>query len=174
MAGQRTRASGILSKVRVQFGTVLYFQFKSHLFSQRVCRPTPHPRPPQKRPGGPQGNLHFKTTGAEHPGGAVVCPLPGLHTLAAKAESAVWAATGSSFAWGWGSQEQKLSAAFSLGEDPEVSRACRWRVEGSRKCPVLCLFVCLLFIFEMGLYSAALAGLELTEIRLPLLSECWD
>lgn len=35
-------------------------------------------------------------------------------------------------------------------------------------------FVCLLFIFEMGLYSAALAGLELTEIRLPLLSECWD
>lgn len=32
VASQGTRASGILNKVKVQFGTVLYYQFKSHLF----------------------------------------------------------------------------------------------------------------------------------------------
>lgn len=31
VASQGTRASGTLNKVKVQFGTVLYYQFKSHL-----------------------------------------------------------------------------------------------------------------------------------------------
>jgi hypothetical protein len=39
----------------------------------------------------------------------------------------------------------------------------------------VCLFVCLVFfIFKTESHYVALAVLELTEIHLPLPSECWD
>lgn len=54
VAGQGTWASGILNKVKVQFGTVLYYQFKSHLSSQGGCCPC------RRKPGLPQGKFAFK------------------------------------------------------------------------------------------------------------------
>lgn len=54
VAGQGTWASGILNKVKVQFGTALYYQFKSHPSSQGSCHPC------RKRPGLPQGTFAFE------------------------------------------------------------------------------------------------------------------
>lgn len=70
---------------------------------------------------------------------------------------------------------------FSLGDDSKASRVGRWWGEGVCMCQegtdgsyaFVCLFM-YLFIFETGFHFVALAGLELTEIWLPLLSEYWD
>ena len=44
VAGQGTWASGILNEVKVQFGTVLYYQFKAHPSSQGTTTPAEEAR----------------------------------------------------------------------------------------------------------------------------------
>lgn len=171
MAGQGTRASGILNKVKVQFGRVLYFQFKSHLFSQRVCRPC---RRGQKC----RREICIERLQAL----STLAGLWSVHCLACTPLQQIQKVLlGLELVPCLLRDGKVTSKTFLLlsvwGRIPGHPGHAGGGWVGFHKVQMLCCaFVCLcVYLFlKTGLHSVALAGLGLTAIGLPLPSRYWD